>query len=245
MPGDTVLLDLPYPIPDDNVDVPRDIKALADTLDPLVAAVVPAGCMMMWPGPVAPNGWALMKPNVTVPSATNPKLAALFGQTGGLVTIPDMTDLFPVGVGTVPLGQIAGEPRVTITVAQMPNHSHGVTDPTHNHGCNNAGVHNHGLIITGSAIVAPQYVFAVAGGILTSQIDSYPGAAVDAPRSTASGWHGETGVHSHTGGTTNDGNHAHGLTASGTGVSVNANGGDASHENRPPCRAVNYIIKLG
>jgi hypothetical protein len=33
MPGATANLALPYPIPDDSVDVPRDVKALADKLD--------------------------------------------------------------------------------------------------------------------------------------------------------------------------------------------------------------------
>jgi hypothetical protein len=33
MPGTTPVLALPYPTPDDNVDVPRDVKALADKLD--------------------------------------------------------------------------------------------------------------------------------------------------------------------------------------------------------------------
>ena len=40
--GSTPILHLPYPIPDDTVDVPRDIKALADRLDPLLGGIVTA-----------------------------------------------------------------------------------------------------------------------------------------------------------------------------------------------------------
>src|SRR4051794_13713747 len=38
MPGTTTRLALPYPTPDDTVDVPRDVQALAQKLDPLVGA---------------------------------------------------------------------------------------------------------------------------------------------------------------------------------------------------------------
>jgi hypothetical protein len=36
MPGSTPNLNLPYPIPGDTVDVPRDVQALAAALDPIV-----------------------------------------------------------------------------------------------------------------------------------------------------------------------------------------------------------------
>jgi hypothetical protein len=41
MPASTPRLVLPYPIPDDTVDVPRDIQALATRLDNLVGKAVP------------------------------------------------------------------------------------------------------------------------------------------------------------------------------------------------------------
>src|SRR3954465_5281572 len=37
MAGTTTRLQLPYPVAADNVDVPRDVKALTDKLDPLAA----------------------------------------------------------------------------------------------------------------------------------------------------------------------------------------------------------------
>jgi hypothetical protein len=43
MPLTTPLHALPYPTPDDTVDVPRDVKALADKLDPMVGANVAGG----------------------------------------------------------------------------------------------------------------------------------------------------------------------------------------------------------
>lgn len=236
MPGDTLLLDLPYPVPDDSVDVPRDIKNLADAIDPKIANTVPAGSMVMWPGPVAPAGWALMKPATTVPAAANPGLAAIFGQTGGQVTIPDMTDLFPVGAGATPLGQTSGSSSITITIDQMPNHAH-----PDNIGVAAGGSHGHTLDIAGSAVIDPAHVFAVAGGVLGVSCNLSGPGLYNVPQSTASGWIGMTGIHGHAGSTavaTPDHNHAkYG--------GVQANGGGQPISIRPPHRAVNYIIKLG
>jgi hypothetical protein len=39
----TPIRGLPYPVPADTADVPRDIKALAETLDPLIAGVADVG----------------------------------------------------------------------------------------------------------------------------------------------------------------------------------------------------------
>src|SRR4051812_35223478 len=51
----TPILGLPYPTDDDLAQVPRDIKALADAIDPL--GVLPVGALCMWPTAAAPTGW--------------------------------------------------------------------------------------------------------------------------------------------------------------------------------------------
>ena len=47
MPANTTRLALPYPLPDDTVDVPRDVKALAEKLDtaavPAIVTTLPTG----------------------------------------------------------------------------------------------------------------------------------------------------------------------------------------------------------
>ena len=42
MPANTTVLQLPYPVPDDTVDVPRDVKALAEKLDATSSLKPPA-----------------------------------------------------------------------------------------------------------------------------------------------------------------------------------------------------------
>jgi microcystin-dependent protein len=123
MPDSTTRLGLPFPLPDDDVDVPRDIEALARAIDPL--GVVPVGCMMMWPGTNAPTSWLLCQ-GQQVSAATYPALAAVLGQTGGNVTLPDLRDTFPVGVGSgTALGARGGANSVALSIAQVPSHNHG------------------------------------------------------------------------------------------------------------------------
>ncbi|WP_377473754.1 MAG: tail fiber protein [Microcoleus anatoxicus] len=73
------------------------------------------GMIVMWSGQVAqiPTGWALCN-----------------GQNG----TPNLCDRFIVGAGnSYAVGATGGSNNVTLTVEQMPAHSHGVNDPGHSH----------------------------------------------------------------------------------------------------------------
>jgi microcystin-dependent protein len=236
----TPTLQLPYPESTDTANVPRDIKALADAMDPL--GVAPVGAMFMWPAATAPADvdgtgralWLLML-GQALPAATYPKLAALLGSAGGNVTIPNMRDVFPVGAGAAALLSAGGAASVALTAAQIPSHIHGVALTAAP-----AGTHGHSLSITGSNVVDPQHVFAVAGGVSHVFWGANLGSG-DVPLSTADNWHGEQGSHGHIGSTAVAvGDHTH--TVNGNTATL---GGDGTHENRPPFRAVNFIIRAG
>lgn len=207
MPATTDKLALPYPLPDDTVDVPRDVKALADAIDPL--GVVPVGAIHMWPVAAAPAGYLLMQ-GQQVPAATYPGLAALFGSAGGNVTIPDWRDYFPIGAGENVVGATGGAKTVALTVAQMPSHNHGgLTGNSdrglgHTHPSPNASTPF--AVTTNSPQGGGGSSFAAINGAVN---DTGYGAAPD---------------------------HLHGITGQ---------GGNAAHENRPPFRAVNFIIRAG
>jgi hypothetical protein len=114
--GATPNLSLPYPVPDDSVDVPRDIQALATALD--AGRAVPVGSLLMWPTAAPPTGFLVCNGS-TVSSATYPALAAVLGEAGGLVTLPDLRDTFPVGAGpTMALGSKGGAAAVTLSGPQ-------------------------------------------------------------------------------------------------------------------------------
>ena len=78
---------------------------------------IPKGGIIMWSGTTVPVGWALCD-----------------GSNG----TPDLRDRFVVGFGNrFGTGKvrnvIGGEEDHTLTVSEMPVHSHGVNDPGHNH----------------------------------------------------------------------------------------------------------------
>lgn len=73
-----------------------------------IAAVLPAGMIVMWGGEVVPNGWALCD-----------------GENG----TPDLRDRFIVGAGSdYAVGDSGGTQEVYLTEEQMPSHRHGSGD---------------------------------------------------------------------------------------------------------------------
>lgn len=108
-----------------------------------------AGAIWMYQGPSAPTGWAWMNGQIVSASA-NPILAAIYGSTGGNVTLPDWRDFVPIGQGNmggtsdrgvVTLSGIdtmnagIGEAAHTLVVGECPTGLSTLTftDPGHNH----------------------------------------------------------------------------------------------------------------
>lgn len=166
----------------------------------------PTGIIAIWSGSVAtiPTGWRLCD--------------------GTLGTL-DLRNKFIVGAGsTYNVGDTGGVDTVTLSVTQMPSHthtvagttaaagvhSHTVSDPTHAHGIN---------------------VMTLAAGGATSP--GAPGAGATTPIATNTSTNG-TGISIVAGG-------AHQHSLSGTTSSI---GGGTSHENRPPYFALCYISKI-
>lgn len=78
------------------------------------AGTIPVGGIIMWSGALnqIPGGWALCN-----------------GQIVGGVTTPDLQDRFVVGAGSsYPVGNRGGAASVTLSVSQMPRHSHQYLD---------------------------------------------------------------------------------------------------------------------
>ena len=160
----------------------------------------PTGLIGMWSGAIAtiPTGWALCD-----------------GQNG----TPDLRERFIVGAGgnnasVAGIGytvtNTGGEVTHTLTIAEMPSHSHGGNTIA-------AGSHDHG----GST---------ASGGVDATNSSTTGYALV---QSGSDGCGGAGSSHTHT--IASDGNHTH---------SINAQGGNSSHENRPPYFALAYIMKL-
>lgn len=220
--GTTPVLKVPYPIPDDSVDVPRDIKALADWLE--AGGPSPIGSVAMWLTPTPPAGWLLCQGQTNISATTFPQLAALLGQTAGMVNMPDLRDRFPVGAGvSMVLGATGGASSVTLSAAQS-----GV--PAHHHadGTLAAASHAHSY---GPSVKVPTNTIGFTrvnvthgSGPFNNNFVAYSAAGTDG---------NDTATDSI------------GADVAGQTADVTAAAAAQSHENRPPYLGINFIIRAG
>lgn len=249
----TPILQLPYPVDADTASVPRDVKALADAIDPL--GVVPVGALMLWPTAAAPTAWLLCDGHQVL-GADYPKLAAVLGSAGGQITLPDLRNRVPMGPGETPVLGTGGTKEVALAQAQLPAHSHPVANQgqagaagVHSHG-GVSGINNGSMAHTHAPMSGYYFAMTVNAGIVVALNTS--GAIADPPwllalpsnaGSNAVGSGDRTGNvigsidHNHP--ISADGSHTHALN----GIAVGDTGGGAVHENRPPFLVVNFIIR--
>lgn len=98
-------------------------------MDPFIGEIRPV------PYNFAPQGWAFCQGQI-MSIAQNTALFSLLGTTfggNGVTTfgLPDLRSRVPLGAGaayqTFDLGEVGGEPTVTLDNGSIPNHNHGVT----------------------------------------------------------------------------------------------------------------------
>jgi microcystin-dependent protein len=107
-------------------------KALADN--------IVIGEIKMFAGVTPPANWKLCDGTVYL-NTDIPLLApVLNNQFGGVAgtsnAVPDLRSRFPIGYqagGTLPIGTMGGEATHVLTTAELPAHSHTITDPGHTH----------------------------------------------------------------------------------------------------------------
>ena len=179
--------------------------------------------------------------SVSVPSAFVSGMIILWsGNTGNIPTgfvlcdgnnsTPNLTDRFVVGAGAAyGVGATGGSSSVTLSVSQMPSHSHTINNHTHSFTTGNPNTS-----LTGSVTrIAETYAGAgTASGIFskTGNINSpLTPSRVD---SSGAGGFSIDATHTHSGTTGNPSNT--GTTSQGSG---------SGHENRPPYYALCYIMK--
>jgi microcystin-dependent protein len=83
---------------------------------------IPLGGIIMWSGTTVPTGWAICDGS-TVNNRATPDLRGRFVLGSGSGS----------GLTTRTLGYSGGEENHTLTVNEMPGHTHSVTDPGHTH----------------------------------------------------------------------------------------------------------------
>jgi microcystin-dependent protein len=193
------------------------------------SVIMPLGTIVQTALPAAPTGWLLCQ-GQTISRVTYALLfsamGTLYGSGDGSTTflLPDLRGRVPVGQtasGTfASLNNAGGAETHTLTIAQMPSHTH--SQASHNHTfsgtTNTTGAHSH-----------------TAYGAL---VNRGTGAQF---RELTQASNGSSNVP-----TSSDGDHSHtysGTTSSSSSI-IGTTGSDSSHNNLQPYIVLNYMIKV-
>ncbi len=138
------------------------------------------------------------------------------------------------GIDGAVLGAAGGAQTVTLITAQMPAHGHGVSDPAHAHGVSdpshshgvNDPPHSHNMNFSTGATTN--------GGVSLFGFVDNVGAGANVATSQASA----TGV------SLNANTTGVSVNAASTGIAIQAAGGGAAHQNMPPTRICNFIMRI-
>lgn len=181
------------------------------------------------------------------------------GGSGNIFNLPDCRGRVLVGAGTgsglsaYALGAKGGAESVRIDVSQMPNHAHGVDDPGHNHAIVDSGhthsindpSHNHSVNDPGHNHPSANYRRVALegakgnGGAELSQVVGDVLATIVQAATT-----GISIISSVTGISVRSSKSNVSASPSTTGITINSQGGNAAHENRPPYIAGNRFIRV-
>lgn len=227
---------------------------------------VPIGAVMMWSTNKAPSKY-LICDGSAVSRTTYEGLFSVIGTTFGTgdgsttFNLPNMKDRFVMGTSTsAALASTGGAATVTLTVAQMPSHTH--TQNSHNHTQNS---HNHTQ--NGHTHTLNGHAHSFSGttsesGWHTHKCVTYNGATGGYEYVRPNGWSGQNGdreiagagshTHSYSGTTGGNSGNTSSTTATNnattatnqatTATNQNTGGGEA-HTNIPPYISMNYIIR--
>src|SRR5688500_14297024 len=121
------------------------------------------GEIRMFAGNFPPNGWMFCE-GQTMPIAENEVLFQLIGTTYGgdgeeTFNLPNLASRVPIHMGTGPdgttyqIGEMAGTEQETLTVQQIPNHSHPFTAST-----NQGNLASPGNSVLAQSVISDMYI---------------------------------------------------------------------------------------
>jgi microcystin-dependent protein len=248
-----------YQVPDypETADGPKAFKDFADFLDLILP---PVGTIMPYVGNTAPTGWLLCQ-GQAVSSATYPKLAVECGTKfgtapAGQFRLPDLKGRVIAGLDSSQtefdaIGKTGGAKSVTLTVSNMPAHTHTTPDHTHTAStsglsASSAGDHSH----TASTDTTGAH-FHNTGLFVAENTSATGGASRITPNTsniTTSANSSNAGAHSHIVTVDSGGAHTHAITGN---ITINSSGASntgstgsgAAVNTMNPYITMNHIIR--
>lgn len=201
------------------------------------SASLPAGTIVQWPGATAPANWLIADGSAVSRTTYASLFAAIgvqYGSGDGSTTfnLPNLKGRVAVGLDSSQtefntLGEVGGAKTHTLTVSEMPSHTHAST-------LTNATVasssHNHGL--------AAGYALIGAGTSLVGREKTVPSWTFNKVHGSSGAGSGNYTLATELAGTTDSPSAT--TTVGITNASV---GSDGAHNNLQPYIVLNYIIK--
>lgn len=220
-------------------------------IDAIAALLVPAGTFIPTALSEEPEGgaWKLCN-GQALSKADYPRLYAAFGsrfgETDTTFNLPDMSGRAVMGVGpSLTLGGLAGQAKVTLSIAQMPRHGHAVTDPGHTHVFTGTP-HSHTVTDPGHShtVTDPGHAHSVdeAGGTA----DAATGTDEVTAQGGGTSGNATTGVSidtAMTGVSVDDATAGGSNASSQTGISIGETGNGQPVDITPPVIGVNWLVR--
>jgi microcystin-dependent protein len=216
------------------------------------------GEIMTYGGASAPAGWLLCN-GQAVSRATYASLFGVVGTVYGVgdgsstFNVPDLSGRFPFGFdGSHALGSISGQEEITLTVGNLPAHTHTIAhthamdhyhdmshthDMSHGHGSTSSGG-NHHHTVKQSNNTGTNNTTLARGSQNDRDVDT---TSDGAHTHTIPNFAGSTGGDSRGGGTSADSRG--GITGAPSAPDSGSVGSSTPHTNMPPYTAVTFLIK--